>query len=475
MIMISNFTEIGVLEDVAKAMDDMGWEEPTPIQKEAVPMGLEGIDLFGQAQTGTGKTGAYGSIVLGRIPSGQKIPTAIVLVPTRELALQVAGELEKLSKYTGHKIVPVYGGSGKKADIDVQIKELNNGSDIIAGTPGRVRDMMNRGALNLTDIKELVLDEADRMLDMGFIDDIEYIMKAMPREKQILLFSATMPEGVKALAYDYMDKPKEITVSQDELVLDLTKQYYISVGRRNKTWALCRILDIDKPKAIIFCQTKKMVDILEERLKGLNYKVEAIHGDLPQTKRERVIQDVRDDKIDILIATDVAARGLDIDDITYVINYDMPEDVDTYVHRIGRTGRAGKEGTAVSFVTSEEQHLVKEFELRTDMEIEKRDVPEEEGMKDTVKKVIDYDQISDVFGMVRFEVNLGKNDGYGKVSLADFIIRNARVRDAAIGKIQLGADSSIVEVHKDFGNRMTMDLTKCKHKGKHIQVKVIDN
>ncbi len=471
--MISNFTDIGVPEDVAKAMDDMGWEEPTPIQKESIPMGLEGIDMFGQAQTGTGKTGAYGSIVLGRIPSGQKIPSAIVLVPTRELALQVAGELEKLSKYTGHKIVPVYGGSGKKADIDVQIKELNNGSDIIAGTPGRVKDMMIRGALNLTAIKEMVLDEADRMLDMGFIEDIEYIMSSMPREKQILLFSATMSENVKALAYDYMQKPKEITVSQDELVLDLTKQYYISVGRRNKTWALCRILDIDKPKAIIFCQTKKMVDILEERLKGLNYKVEAIHGDLPQSKRERVIQDVRDDKTDILIATDVAARGLDIDDITYVINYDMPEDVDTYVHRIGRTGRAGKEGTAVSFVTSEEQYLVREFELRTEMTIEKRDVPEEEGMKDTVKKVIDYDQISDVFGMVKFEVNLGKNDGYGKVSLADFIIRNARVRDAAIGKIQLGADSSIVEVHRDFGNRMTMDLTKCKHKGKHITVKVI--
>ena len=472
--MISNFTEIGISEDVAKAMDDMGWEEPTPIQKESIPMGLEGIDLFGQAQTGTGKTGAYGSIVLGRIPAGEKIPKAIVLVPTRELALQVAGELEKLSKYTGHKIVPVYGGSGKKADIDVQIKELNNGSDIIAGTPGRVRDMMNRGALNLTDIKELVLDEADRMLDMGFIEDIEYIMSSMPREKQILLFSATMPEGVKALAYDYMQKPKEITVSQDELVLDLTKQYYISVGRRNKTWALCRILDIDKPKAIIFCQTKKMVDILEERLRDLKYKVEAIHGDLPQSKRERVIQDLREDKTDVLIATDVAARGLDIDDITYVINYDMPEDVDTYVHRIGRTGRAGKEGTAVSFVTSEEQHLVREFELRTEMTIEKREVPEEEGMKDTVKKVIDYDQISDVFGMVKFEVNLGKNDGYGKVSLADFIIRNARVRDAAIGKIQLGPDSSIVEVHKDFGNRMTMDLTKCKHKGKHITVSVIE-
>ena len=472
--MISNFTEIGVPEDVAKAMQDIGWQEPTPIQKESIPLGLEGYDLIGQAQTGTGKTGAFGSIILAKIPSKQQIPSAIVIVPTRELALQVAGDLEDLSKYTGHKIVPVYGGSGKKADIEVQIKELNEGSDIIAGTPGRIKDMLNRGALNLTNIKELVLDEADRMLDMGFQEDINDIIAAMPREKQILLFSATMSENIKALAFDYMQKPKEITVSQDELVLDLTKQYYISVGRRNKTWALCRILDIDKPKVIIFCQTKKMVDMLEERLKDLKYKVQAIHGDMTQPKRERAIQDVREDRIDILIATDVAARGLDIDDITYVINYDMPDDVDTYVHRIGRTGRAGKEGTAVSFVTSEELHFVKEFELRTGMEIEKRDVPEEEGMKDTVKKVIDYDQISDVFGMVKFEVNLGKNDGYGKVSLADFIIRNARVRDAAIGKIQLGADSSIVEVHKDFGNRMTMDLTKCKHKGKHITVKVIE-
>ena len=472
--MISNFTEIGVPEDVAKAMQDIGWQEPTPIQTEAIPLGLEGYDLIAQAQTGTGKTGAFGSIILGRIPAGQKIPSAIVIAPTRELALQVANDLEDLSKYTKHKVVPVYGGSGKKADIDVQISELNKGSDIIAGTPGRIKDMMDRGALNLTDIKELVLDEADRMLDMGFQEAIDDIISAMPKEKQILLFSATMSENIKALAFDYMQKPKEITVSQDELVLDLTKQYYISVGRRNKTWALCRILDIDKPKVIIFCQTKKMVDMLEERLIDLKYKVQAIHGDMTQPKRERAIQDVRDDKIDILIATDVAARGLDIDDITYVINYDMPDDVDTYIHRIGRTGRAGKDGTAVSFVTSEELHFVKEFELRTGMEIEKLAVPEVEGMKDTVKKVIDYDQISDVFGMVKFEVNLGKNDGYGKVSLADFIIRNARVRDAAIGKIQLGADSSIVEVHKDFGNRMTMDLTKCKHKGKHITVKVVE-
>ncbi len=467
--MISKFTDIGVTEDVAKAMDDMGWEEPTPIQKASVKKGLDGIDMFGQAQTGTGKTGAYGAIVLGRISSGNKIPAAIVLVPTRELANQVAGEMDKLSKYSGHKTTAIYGG----ASIEMQIKKLEKGTDIVAGTPGRVRDMIERGVLNLTHIDMLILDEADRMLDMGFIEDIEFIMSSMPGDKQILLFSATMPENVKRLAYDYMKNPKEITVSQDEMVLDLTKQYYISVGRRNKTWALCRILDIDKPKAIIFCQTKKMVDILDERLTDLDYKVEAIHGDLPQSRREKVISDVKADKIDILIATDVAARGLDIDDIGYVINYDMPDDIDTYIHRIGRTGRAGKEGIAVSFVTSEEEHLVREFELRTGMSIEKRDVPEEDGMKDTVRKVIDYDQISDVFGMVKFEVNLGKDDGYGKVSLADFIIRNARIRDAAIGKIQVGPESSVVEVHRDFGNRMTMDLTKCKHKGKHITVKVL--
>ena len=470
--MISKFTEIGIPEDIAKAMDDMGWEEPTPIQVNSVPLGLQGIDMFAQAQTGTGKTGAYGSIVLGTIPAGRQFPTAIVLVPTRELANQVAEELKKLSKYSGHRALPIYGG----ASIEGQIKKLQAGCDIVAGTPGRVRDMITRGVLNLSEIKVMVLDEADRMLDMGFVEDIEYILKAMPSERHTLLFSATMQENVKQLAFDYMRNPKEISVSQDEVVLDLTKQYYISVGRRNKSWALCRILDIDQPKAIIFCQTKKMVDVLDERLTNLDYKVEAIHGDMPQSKREKVIKDFKNDVTDVLIATDVAARGLDIDDISYVINYDMPDDIDTYIHRIGRTGRAGKEGTAVSFVTSEEEHLVREFEMRTGMEIEKRDVPDAEpGTKDTIRRVVDYDQISDVFGMCRFEVNLGKNDGFGKVGLADFIIRNARIRDVSIGKITVGPDSSIVEVHKDFGNRMTMDLTKAKFKNKRIQVRVIQD
>lgn len=470
MLMISKFTDIGISEDIAKAMDDMGWEEPTPIQTEAVPLGLKGTDMFAQAQTGTGKTGAFGSIVLQKIEPKQKLPTALVLVPTRELANQVADELTKLSKYTGHECVAIYGG----ASIEGQIKKLDKGADIIAGTPGRVKDMINRGALNLGMIKMTVLDEADRMLDMGFVEDIEDILSAMPRERQMMLFSATMPEDIKRLAADYMKKPKEISVSKDEVVLDLTKQYYISVGRRNKSWALTRILDIDKPKAIIFCQTKRMVDILDERLTDLNYKVKAIHGDMPQVKRERVLSDFKEDKIQIMIATDVAARGLDIDDISYVINYDMPEDMDTYIHRIGRTGRAGKEGTAIAFVTSEEEHLVREFELRTEMKIEKREVPDqEEGTRDTIRKVVDYDQLSDVYGMVKFEINLGKDDGLGKVSLTDFIVRTARIREFAVGKVELGKESSVVEVHRDFGNKMLMDVPKVKYKGKKISVKIL--
>jgi ATP-dependent RNA helicase DeaD len=470
--MISSFTELGISEDIAKAMEDMGWSSPTPIQVMSVPLGLEGVDMFAQAQTGTGKTGAFGSIVLQKIKPNQRLPAAIVLVPTRELANQVSEEMEKLAKYTGHECVPVYGG----ASIEGQIKRLEKGADIIAGTPGRVLDMIHRKVLNLSKIEMLVLDEADRMLDMGFIEDIESILSAMPKERQTLLFSATMPEDIKRLAGDYMRKPKEISVSRDEVVLDLTKQYYISVGRRNKSWALCRILDLDRPKAIIFCQTKRMVDILDERLSSLDYKAEAIHGDMPQSKREKVLREFKDDRIDILIATDVAARGLDVDDISYVVNYDMPDDLDTYIHRIGRTGRAGKEGIAVSFVTTEEEYLIREFELRTEMTIEKRDVPDaEEGAKDTIRRVVDYDQISDVYGMVRFEVNLGKADGIGKVSLADFIIRSARIRDVSIGKIQIGEASSVVEVHKDFGNRMTMDVPKTKYRGKRVFVRIIQD
>lgn len=469
--MISDFTKLGLSEELAKGIDEMGWSEPSPVQVEAVPLGLEGYDLIAQAQTGTGKTGAFGSIVLSKVSAGQKKPEAIILAPTRELAVQVSEEIEKMAKFTGHKCVPIYGG----ASIEKQIRTLEKGCDVVAGTPGRVRDMIEQGYLDLTTVRNIVMDESDRMLDMGFVEDIEFIFRSCPENRQMLMFSATMPEDIKRLAADYMKKPKEVNVSKDELFLDLIDAYYISIGRRNKSWALTRILDIDNPKALIFCQTIKMVDTLEQRLKEHGYKVEALHGDMPQRRREAVVNDFRNGKTDLLIATDVAARGLDIDDISYVINYDMPDHLDTYVHRIGRTGRAGKRGTAVSFVTSSEEYLIHEFELRTGIMMERRDVPEaEEGSKDTIRKVVDYEQLSDPFGMVRFTINLGKNDGASKVKIADFVNKSGKIIDTAIGKIQVGDEESVVEVHKDFGNRMLKDVPKNRFRGKRIIVNVLD-
>ncbi len=469
----SKFSDLGLSEEITKAIADMGWEEPSPVQTAAIPVGLEGYDVIAQAQTGTGKTGTFGSIILSKIPAGGNVPGAIVLTPTRELAIQVAEELseDRMAKYTGHKCIAIYGGTS----YEKQISQLEKGVDIIAGTPGRVLDLIDRGYLNLAGIKVIVMDESDRMLDMGFIEDVEEIFKACPRERQMMMFSATMPEDIRLLSNDYMNKPKEINVSRDEVVLDNIDQFYISVGRRNKSWALARIIDLDKPKALIFCQTIKMVDMLEERLTSYDYKVEALHGDMPQKKRERVIDDFREGKIDLLIATDVAARGIDIDDIDYVVNYDMPEELETYIHRIGRTGRAGKKGTAASFVTAQEEYLVKEFEIRTGMTIAKRTVPEaEEGTKDTIRKVTDYDQLCDPFGMVRFSVTLGKADGVGKVKLADYIMKAGRIIDTAIGKIQLGENMSVVEVHKDFGNRMLMDVPKMKFRGRKVSVKALE-
>jgi ATP-dependent RNA helicase DeaD len=474
--MVSKFLDLGVSEDVAKAVEDLGWDSPTPVQEEAVPAALDGSDIIAQAQTGTGKTGAFGTVILSRVPAGEKQPSAIILEPTRELALQVCDDMAAMAKYSGHVCVAIYGGSDGRAKIERQVEELEKGADIVAGTPGRVRDMVDRGYLDLSKIRIIVMDESDRMLDMGFIDDIEYIFKNCPEDRQMMMFSATMPEDIKNLASDYMHKPVEVDVSKDEIVLDNIRQYYISVGRRNKSWALTRIIDIDKPRALIFCQTIKMVDTLEQRLQEHGYKVLALHGSMGQGSREKAVDDFREGRTDLLIATDVAARGLDIDDINYVINYDMPDDLHTYIHRIGRTGRAGKEGIAVSFVTSEEEYLVREFERRVEgMKIEKREVPEaEDGQKDTIRKVVDYDQLSDPFGMVRFEISIGKKDGAGKVKIADFIMKSGHIIDAAIGKIQIGEDSSIVEVHKDFGNRMLKDVPKTEFKGKKVTVKVLE-
>ena len=367
---MTTFTDLQISKEIIRAMNGMGWETPTPVQIEAIPVGLKGGDMFAQAQTGTGKTGVYGSIILERIKPGTRAPSALVLVPTRELANQVFEELSKLAKFTGHTCIPVYGGVG----IGPQIAKLDRGTDIVVATPGRAKDLINRNDLDLSKISIVVLDEADRMLDMGFAKDLNFILSKVPRKRQSLLFSATMSKEIRHLAMRQMVNPREILVSKDEPVLDLTKQYYVIADKDTKRDVLCTILDEEDPKAIVFCATKRKVDQLTKKLRAYNYLVGAIHGDVAQNKRERVIKDFKDGSISVLVATDVAARGLDIDAVDFVINYDAPNDPDTYIHRIGRTGRAGLKGTAVSFFMPEERFMIRAIESRTRKPIDPLDI-----------------------------------------------------------------------------------------------------
>ncbi len=367
---MTTFTDLQISKEIISAMNGMGWETPTPVQIEAIPVGLKGGDMFAQAQTGTGKTGVYGTIMLERIEPGTRSPSALVLVPTRELANQVFEELTKLSKFTGHTCIPIYGGVG----IGPQIEKLRRGTDIVVATPGRAKDLINRNDLDLSKISVVVLDEADRMLDMGFAKDLHFILSKVPRKRQSLLFSATMSTEIRKLAMRQMVNPREILVSKDEPVLDLTKQYYMISDKDAKRDALCTILDKDDPKTIVFCATKRKVDQLTRKLRAYDYLVAAIHGDVAQNKREKVIKGFKEGSIRILVATDVAARGLDIDAVDYVINYDAPMDPDTYVHRIGRTGRAGMKGIAVSFFMKEERFMIRDIESRTRKPIDLLDI-----------------------------------------------------------------------------------------------------
>ncbi len=367
---MTTFTDLQISNEIIRGMNSMGWQEPTPVQIAAIPLGLKGNDMFAQAQTGTGKTGTYGTIILERIRPGMRTISALVLVPTRELANQVSEELSKLAKFTGHTCTPIYGGVG----IMPQVAKLRKGTDIVVATPGRTKDLMNRKDLDLSNISVVVLDEADRMLDMGFAPDLNYILAKVPKKRQSLLFSATMSPDIKRLAMRQMINPQEILVSKNEPMLDLTKQYCMITNKDTKRDALCTILDANHPKAIVFCHTKRKVDQLTKKLVADRYPAGAIHGDVAQNKRERIIRSFKDGSISILVATDVAARGLDIDAVDYVFNYDAPNDPDTYLHRIGRTGRAGMKGIAVSFFMSEERHMIREIEARTGKPIEPLDL-----------------------------------------------------------------------------------------------------
>jgi ATP-dependent RNA helicase DeaD len=367
------FNELGLSEQVIKAIDDMGFEEPSNIQAEVIPVLLEGFDAIGQAQTGTGKTLAFGAPVLSKFERKEQVVYSIILTPTRELAIQVSDELVRIAKYVRAKIIPVYGGM----PIERQIRSIKSGTDIIVGTPGRVLDLMRRGILDLSHISFLVLDEADEMLNMGFIDDIEEIIKATNQDRQTMLFSATMPDEIKKLSKRYMKADsKHIAIIKNTMTVSTVSQYYYEIKQNNRFESFCRILDVDEPSsAIIFCKTKKGVDELVEAMQSRGYSVEGMHGDLNQNQRLNTLRKFKEGNLEFLVATDVAARGIDVENVSHVINYDLPQDIESYVHRIGRTGRANREGIAYTLVTAREYMTLKQIEKVTKSKIKRKDVP----------------------------------------------------------------------------------------------------
>lgn len=367
------FDETNLTAPVLRAVAEMGFEEMTPIQAAAIPVVLEGRDMIGQAQTGTGKTAAFGIPLLQRVDPKDKSLQALVLCPTRELAIQVAEEIRRLAKFMhGIKVLPIYGGQ----DINKQIRSLKGGVQVIIGTPGRVMDHMRRHTLKMGTVKLITLDEADEMLNMGFREDIETILKELPEERQTLLFSATMPQPIMDLAETYQKDAELVRVVKKELTVPKIEQFYYEVRQKNKPEVLSRLLDMYDPKrALVFCNTKKLVDEVVADLQLRGYFADGLHGDLKQQQRDRVMDAFRSGKIDILVATDVAARGIDVDDVEAVFNYDVPQDDEYYVHRIGRTGRAGRVGTSHTLVVGREIYKLKDIMRYCKTKIHMRPIP----------------------------------------------------------------------------------------------------
>lgn len=368
---MTTFSDFGLSKEIEKAISNMGFEEPSPIQAQAIPIALTGKDLIGQAQTGTGKTTAFGVPLLEKVEVNEGIQ-GLVVCPTRELAVQVGEELNRIGQVKGIRTLPIYGGQ----DIGRQIRALKNRPQVIAATPGRLIDHIERRTIRLDNIKMVVLDEADEMLNMGFIEDIEKILAQTPEEKQTMLFSATMPKRIQSLAERFMDEPELVRVKAKEMTVTNIEQHYIEAHEKQKFDVLCSLLDIQSPElAIVFGRTKRRVDEVVEGLIKRGYSAEGIHGDIPQSKRDQVIRRFKDQSIDIMVATDVAARGLDISGVSHVYNFDIPQDPESYVHRIGRTGRAGKKGLAVSFVTPREIDHLRIIENMTKKKMNKMPIP----------------------------------------------------------------------------------------------------
>jgi ATP-dependent RNA helicase DeaD len=374
------FSELGLSEAVLKAIDRLGYEQAAPIQAEAIPMIMSGSDVVGQSQTGSGKTAAFGIPAVELVDPQLHAVQVIILCPTRELAIQVAEEIFKLSAFKkGVQSVPIYGGQS----YDRQNRALKQGAQVVIGTPGRILDHIDRGTLRLDNIKMVVLDEADEMLDMGFRDDIEKILKTVPEKRQFICFSATMAKAIMDLINRYGHEPKTIRIEHKVLTVPTVEQAYYEIRGRSKTEALTRLIDLhDLKLGIIFCNTKRMVDDLTDELIARGYSADRIHGDMSQAQRDRVMGKFRTSGIEFLIATDVAARGIDVDNVEVVFNYDLPWDEEDYVHRIGRTGRAGRSGRAFSLVAGREIYKLQSIERYTRMKIARYQVPSIEEVEE---------------------------------------------------------------------------------------------
>lgn len=512
------FGTLPLSRKILAAITEMGFEEPSPIQAQTIPLVTAGRDVVGQAQTGTGKTAAFGIPIMEKINPDSRQIQALVLTPTRELANQVAEELAKIGKFRRIKTLPVYGGQA----IDRQIRALKFGVQVVIGTPGRLLDHIRRGTIKLGQVQTLVMDEADEMLDMGFVDDIEDILKSVPDERQTLLFSATMPGPIRALANRYMRDPVEISVSRENITVPLIDQFYYET--RDKLDGLCRVLETEtNDRVIIFCRTKKGVDELTSSLQARGFMADGLHGDLTQAQRDRVMKKFREQHLEILVATDVAARGLDIEHVTHVINYDVPQDPESYVHRIGRTGRAGRKGIAITFIEPREFRQLKLIEKLTKTRIVRGQLPstadilekQREAIKGRLVYVVeqgDYTAYHDIVadlageydgldlaaaalklllegfheknedkspfastgakknGMVRLFVNIGRTQKIRPEDIVRTFAEEADLTGSVIGAIDIYDKFTFVEVPADVAERVIAAMHKNTIKGYKINV-----
>ncbi|TAH64208.1 MAG: DEAD/DEAH box helicase [Anaerolineaceae bacterium] len=523
---VTKFEEMNLNNEILRAVEEMGFEEMSPIQVKAIPPMLSGKDIIGQAQTGTGKTAAFGIPLLQKVDPKNRSLQAMVLCPTRELAIQVADEIRKLAKYMhGIKILPIYGGQ----EISKQIRSLKGGIQVIIGTPGRLMDHMRRKTIRLDNVKMIVLDEADEMLNMGFREDIETILKDMPANRQTALFSATMPEPIMEIARTYQDNAQIIKVIRKELTVPKIEQYYYEVSPKMKEEALSRLIDIYNPKlSLIFCNTKKMVDELTSNLQGRGYFAEGLHGDMKQQQRDRVMASFRSGRTEILVATDVAARGIDVDDVEAVFNYDVPQDDEYYVHRIGRTGRAGRAGMAFTLVVGREVYKLRDIQRYCKTKIKLQPIPsvydvtevkaskildkvfnimEDEDLSkmiDIIESRIneeekytsldlaaaflkylvgddryeaeqkgsysDFEDTGAENGMVRLFINLGKKQRIKPGDILGAIAGETGMPGKLIGTIDMYDKYTFVEVPREYASDVIQTMKSAKIKGKSLNI-----